>query len=77
MFNILYLIQEQMESSGWDYIPLKTVFREGFNHKLQVELKCNKEDSTLSDLITLAVKIDHLVCYSQSSELIKIHVCDN
>lgn len=50
--------------SGWDKTALKTVFREGLNQRLQSELACKGEDASLSDFITLSIKIDNLLCNS-------------
>lgn len=47
--------------SGWNNVALKTVFREGLNHELQVEIACKDETSDLSQYITMAIKLDKLI----------------
>lgn len=47
--------------SGWNDVALKSVFGEGLNPTLQAELATRDESLTLSEYITLTVKIDNLM----------------
>ncbi|KAL0153008.1 hypothetical protein M9458_051687, partial [Cirrhinus mrigala] len=47
--------------SKWNEVALKAVFKRGLNSKLQAELACKTVDSSLNELITIAIKIDNLM----------------
>uniref|UniRef100_A0A8C1P7H9 DUF4939 domain-containing protein n=1 Tax=Cyprinus carpio TaxID=7962 RepID=A0A8C1P7H9_CYPCA len=48
--------------SGWNDVSLKAMFRRSLNMELQAELACKGEDHSFSDYVTLAIKIDNLIC---------------
>ncbi|KAL0173013.1 hypothetical protein M9458_033324, partial [Cirrhinus mrigala] len=53
--------------SKWNEIALKAVFKRGLNVKLQAELACKAVDSSLNEFITVAIKIDNLMCNTPRS----------
>lgn len=46
--------------SGWNEVALKPVFKQGLSHTLQAELACKDVGSDLSQLISMAIKVDNL-----------------
>ncbi len=47
--------------SGWNDIALKAMFQHSLNTVLQTELACKGEDSSFSEFVTLAIRIDNLM----------------
>ncbi len=47
--------------SGWNDIALKAMFQHSLNPELQTELACKGEDSSFSEFVTLAIRIDNLM----------------
>ncbi|KAL0152240.1 hypothetical protein M9458_051963 [Cirrhinus mrigala] len=47
--------------SGWNDISLKAMFYHSLNPDLQTELICRREDSSFSEFVSLAIKIDNLM----------------
>ncbi|KAK3511603.1 hypothetical protein QTP70_011262 [Hemibagrus guttatus] len=48
--------------SGWNDVALKAVFQRSLNIELQAELACKGEDHSFTEYVTLAIKIDNLMC---------------
>ncbi|XP_050959727.1 uncharacterized protein LOC127161112 [Labeo rohita] len=47
--------------SGWNDVSLKAVFYNSLNSDLQTELACRRENSSFSELVNLAIKLDNLM----------------
>ncbi|KAI2647858.1 Transposon Tf2-9 polyprotein [Labeo rohita] len=47
--------------SGWNDVSLKAIFYNSLHIDLQTELACRRENSSFSELINLAIKIDNLM----------------
>uniref|UniRef100_A0A673JX42 DUF4939 domain-containing protein n=1 Tax=Sinocyclocheilus rhinocerous TaxID=307959 RepID=A0A673JX42_9TELE len=47
--------------SGWNDVALKAMFHKSLNCDLQAELACKGEESSFSDFVTLAIRIDNLM----------------
>ena len=48
-------------SSGWNEAALLVTFRQGLNAEILSEIASKDDDLTLDQLITLAIKLDHLL----------------
>lgn len=48
--------------SRWNETSLRAVFRERFYPALQAELSCQDSVTSLSECITMAIKLDNLMC---------------
>lgn len=48
-------------ASGWNEAALLTAFRNGLRPELQKELACRDDDLSLDSLISLAIRLDHLL----------------
>lgn len=59
--------------SSLNDITLKSVLHEGLNPILQTELAYKEGSLTLSEYITLAIKIDNLMCNQPRSS--SLHYC--
>lgn len=47
--------------TGWNDPALKAIFCKGLNPSLQAELTCRDEDTTLSQYINTAIRLDNLI----------------
>ncbi len=47
--------------SGWNDVALKAMFHRSLSTELQTELACKGEDSSFSEFVSLAIKIDNLM----------------
>ncbi|KAK3507803.1 hypothetical protein QTP70_000839 [Hemibagrus guttatus] len=52
--------------SGWNDVSLWAVFRAGLNPKLQAELACRVEATTLSQFVATAIRLDNLMRQHQA-----------
>ncbi|KAL0190923.1 hypothetical protein M9458_013621, partial [Cirrhinus mrigala] len=46
---------------GWNDNALKAIFYNSLNAELQTELACHREDSSFSELVPIAIRIDNLM----------------
>ncbi|KAL0154735.1 hypothetical protein M9458_048998, partial [Cirrhinus mrigala] len=58
--------------SGWNDIALKAIFYNSLNAKLQTELTCHREDSSFSEMVTIAVRIDNLMRQTPKRKINKV-----
>ncbi|KAK3556520.1 hypothetical protein QTP70_008292 [Hemibagrus guttatus] len=52
--------------SGWNDVSLWAVFRSGLNPELQRELACRTEETTLSQFVATAIRVDNLMLQQQA-----------
>ncbi|KAK3545112.1 hypothetical protein QTP70_000790 [Hemibagrus guttatus] len=52
--------------SGWNDASLWAVFRAELKPELQAELACRMEDTTLSQFVATAIRLDNLLCQHQA-----------
>ncbi|KAL0153155.1 hypothetical protein M9458_051542, partial [Cirrhinus mrigala] len=58
--------------SGWNDIALKAIFYNSLNTELQTELACRREDSSFSELVNIAIKIDNLMRQTPKRKTTKV-----
>ncbi|KAL0172866.1 hypothetical protein M9458_033177 [Cirrhinus mrigala] len=58
--------------SGWNEIALKAIFYNSLNAELQTELACRREDSSFSELVTIAIRIDNLMRQTLKRKINKV-----
>ncbi|KAL0148123.1 hypothetical protein M9458_056593 [Cirrhinus mrigala] len=58
--------------SGWNDIALKAIFYNSLNAELQTELACRREDSSFSELVNIAIKIDNLMRQTPKQKTTKV-----
>ena len=55
-------------SSGWNEAALLVMFCQGLNAKILSELASKDDELTLGQLITLVIKLDHLLCHRNKAK---------
>ncbi|KAL0161331.1 hypothetical protein M9458_045056, partial [Cirrhinus mrigala] len=62
--------------SGWNDVSLKAVFYNSLNSDLQTELACRRENSSFSELVNLAIKLDNLMRQTPKQRSAKSYRCN-